>query len=167
VFGVTIDPPERNAAMVEKLRLPFPLLSDPDREAAIGPLGVADPTDEREIARPATIVLAPGGDEAFRPDSRDFADRASEDEVIDAVRDLDLDPVEPAPVEPGRAEPGPKAFPLEALPPYLRGAKFAATALASRSEAVRPEAGTYLEQIERYIEAVNALRRRLADERPD
>ena len=75
MVGVSVDAPEQNAALVESLRLPFPVLSDPDRSLAVEPFGVADPNDERNIARPAMILVAPGGDEVFRFESRDFADR--------------------------------------------------------------------------------------------
>lgn len=127
-------------------------------------MDVSDPTDERELARPATIVVGPDGEEAFRHVSRDFADRVSENEILEVVRRLGLDPVAPAPVELGPTEPGPRSFRLDVLPGYLSGAKFAVTALASRNEEIRPEAGRYLEQIERYHEAVRDLRKRLKEE---
>ena len=50
--------------MVEKLSLPFPLLSDPDRTLMIEPMGVADPKDARNLSRPAMILI--GGDETTR-----------------------------------------------------------------------------------------------------
>ena len=60
VFAISVDPPGRNAAMVEKLSLPFPYLSDPDRSQAIIPYGVADEKDERKIARPSIVLVTPG-----------------------------------------------------------------------------------------------------------
>ena len=49
--------------MVEKLDLPFPLLSDPDRSLAIGPFDVVDESDPRDLARPAMIIVDPDGNE--------------------------------------------------------------------------------------------------------
>ena len=78
LYALSIDSPERNSAMVEKLSLPFPYLSDPDRTRAITPFGVADPKDERLISRPAVVIVTPAGEEGFRFVSRDFADRMAE-----------------------------------------------------------------------------------------
>ncbi|MFN2485693.1 MAG: hypothetical protein ABR609_03625, partial [Acidimicrobiia bacterium] len=75
--------------MVEKLSLPFPYLSDPDRSQAIGPFGIPDGKDERNISRPALVLLTPDG-EAFRFESRDFADRMPEEEVLATVQALGL-----------------------------------------------------------------------------
>lgn len=116
IFAISIDPPERNAAMVEKLSLPFPYLSDPDRSQAIIPYGVADEIDERRIARPAIVVVTPAREEAFRFVSRDFADRMPEDEVVAAVHQLNLAPTTQEPPERGPAEPGPRSL-STAMPP--------------------------------------------------
>ena len=72
-------PPFRNAAMINKLKLPFPILSDPDRSGAIEPYGVADPKDKRNIARPAMFVIAPDREIVFSLVSRDYADRTYEE----------------------------------------------------------------------------------------
>ena len=82
VFAISVDSPGRNAAMVEKLSLPFPYLSDPDRSQAISPYGVADEKDERKIARPSIVFVTPGQQEAFRFVARDFADGPNEDLVL-------------------------------------------------------------------------------------
>ena len=73
--------------MVDKLELPFPLLSDPDRSKAIEPMGVSDPEDRRNIAKPSIVVVAPDGEVAFAETSRDYADRDSEDAAIAALVD--------------------------------------------------------------------------------
>lgn len=39
-MGISVDSPAQNAATVEKLRLPFPLLSDPEGTQAIRPYDV-------------------------------------------------------------------------------------------------------------------------------
>ena len=161
-----MDSVGQHAATVASLRIPFPLLSDPDRSLAIEPFGVADPNDPRNLARPAMIVVDSEGNEAFRFVSRDYADRLPEDDVLDVVQGLDLGPTtQPAPT-PGTPEPGKKAMPLDGLPYYLRGARFAVQALGLRhkdlGEEFKEDAKAYVAEMDRYFEAVQALRERLA-----
>lgn len=144
--------------MVDKLRLPFPLLSDPDRSAMIEPLGVADPNDDREIARPAVILLRPGGEEAWRFESRDFADRIPEDALLEQARALDLPPTaqdEPETVDP---QAGPKAMTLQQLPVYFRGARFAALAMGLRhrhlGDEIKDDSKAYVAEMDRFAEAL-------------
>jgi len=73
IAAVVIDAPGQNAAMVEKLALPFPVLSDPDGTAAVRPFGVWD--DEGHMALPAILVIAPDATEAYRYAGADFMDR--------------------------------------------------------------------------------------------
>lgn len=155
--------------MIEKLELPFPLLSDPDRSAVIEPWGLADPKDPRELARPAMVVVDADREERFRFVSRDFADRLPEDGVLEAVRALDAGPVTQDPPEPGAPEPGPNAMPLDGLPYYLRGARFAALAMGLRhghvDESIKDDSKAYVEEMDRFFKAVNELRRR--KQKPD
>lgn len=164
MFAISVDSPAQNAAMVEKLDLPFPLFSDPDRSLAIEPFGVADPLDERRISTPAMILLAPGGEEVWRFVSRDFADRLPEEEVLHHARTLDLGPVEQEPPAPGEPVPGARAMPLEGLPFYLRGARFAALAMGLRhghhDESIKEDSKAYVAEMDRYMEAVQELRKR-------
>ena len=158
VAGVSIDPVGANAAMVDKLRLPFPLLSDPERSIAITPYGVADARDPRNIAVPTTIVIAPDGAEVWRKVSFDFAERPEEDEVLDLLRSMRWPATtQPLPA-PGTPEPGPKAMPFESLSAYFRGAKFAAIAMSRRFPEAKENAKGYATQMDRYIEAVHAVR---------
>jgi hypothetical protein len=154
IVGISIDSPEQNAAMVEKLGLPFPLLSDPDRSQAIVPYGVADPKDDRNIALPTVVLVAPGGEEQARFSARDFADRPPEDDVLAALGSLGLPPAVQPPPEPGAARPGPNAIPLEQLLPYYRGARFAVIAMSRRHPDTKEEADRYVAQLDRYTEAV-------------
>lgn len=141
--------------MVEKLALPFPLLSDPDGEKAIRPFGVWH--EEPEIARPAIVVVGPDGAEVFRRVSEDFADRSPEDEVVAAVKELDLEPVHPETPATGQAEPGEKAFPAEALVPYFRGTRFAAVSLGGRVPEAKEASDRLVEEADSYIESAKGL----------
>ncbi|CAN5501343.1 hypothetical protein BH23ACT7_BH23ACT7_21510 [soil metagenome] len=143
--------------MVSKLALGFPLLSDADASRAIRPYGVWH--DERGgIARPAVVIVGPGGDECFRWVARDFADRIAEDDVVAAVAALGLPPVRQAPPAAGTPEPGDTAMPVRALEPYFRGARFAAVAMGMRHPQVKADADAYVAEMDRYREAARTLR---------
>lgn len=133
VAGVAVDSPGQNAAMVETLALPFPILSDPDGEVAIKPFGAWDET--RPIARPAIVALSPAGEEVYRYVGVDFMDRPPDDAILAALDPLALPPRQAvsgiiAHLPP---EPGPRAMPLRDLGIYLRGVRFATQALGARS----------------------------------
>ena len=95
--------------MVEKLDLPFPFLSDPDRTGAIEAYGLSNPDDGRNLAYPAIVIVDPDGEEAWRWVSRDYADRIPEDDVVEAAAALGLGPVGAEHMAPGNPEPGPAA----------------------------------------------------------
>ena len=165
MFVVSIDSPQQHSAMVEKLALPFPMLSDPDRSGMIEPLGVADPNDHRNLSRPAMIMFDTDGGERWRFVSRDYADRLPEDAALEIARSLDLPPttqVAPTVVDP---QPGPRAMPLDGLPFYLRGARFAAQAMGLRhkdlAEEIKEDSKAYVAEMDLMLEAVKELRARL------
>lgn len=157
-MGISIDSPEQNSSMVNKLRLPFPLLSDPDRSRAIEPYGVANDVDPRNLAHPAVIVVDPDGAEVYREVGRDFADRITEHELLDAIGVLNLPSTIQSPIDPGSGEPGPRAMPVHAMIPYFRGARFAAVALGARHASAKEDADRYVAQMDRYMESVKGLR---------
>mgnify|MGYP006306835913 CR=1 FL=1 len=166
IVAIDVDTPAQHAAMIAKLDLPFPYLSDPDRSGAIEPYGLSNPDDARNLAYPAIVVVDRDGTERWRWVSRDFADRLPEAEVLEAVEGLGLRSVTAAPLEVGPAAPGPKAMPLAALEPYFRGAKFAAMAMYLRlrdteaAEQAKAESKAYGAEMDRYLESVKELRRR-------
>jgi len=146
--------------MVEKLRLPFPLLSDPDRSRCIELFGAADHRDRRGIAHPALVLFDPQGNEVWRYVSRDFADRLPEDEVLEKVRELDLAPTEQEPPAPGKPEPGSGAMGVEEMIPYYRGARFAALAMGLRhghlDQSIKDDSKAYVAEMDRFVEAVKS-----------
>jgi hypothetical protein len=149
--------------MVEKLSLPFPYLSDPDRSQAIGPFGVADEKDERNISRPGMVVLAPEGNEVFRFESRDFADRMPEEDVLAAVQAFGFPATTQEPPVIGSAEPGPRTLSLRELKVYYRGARFAAQAMGLRhahfADSIKIDSKAYVAEMDRYTEAIEWLER--------
>jgi peroxiredoxin len=83
VAGVVVDEPAQNAAMVEKLLLPFPILSDPEGRV-IQAYDVWNPA-EGGIARPALFLVEPGPRVSRLYVGTDFADRPTDDELFAAV----------------------------------------------------------------------------------
>jgi hypothetical protein len=155
VVGISVDPPERNAAMVEKLRLPYPLLADPGGEQAIRPYGVWH--DGQAFARPAVIAVRPNGGEIVRQVGEDFADRLPEEDLVEAVRGERLPAATQPSPRPGNPEPGPKAVQLSWLPWYFRGAKMATVALSSRIPAARDDARAMRHEYDRFLDDLHRL----------
>ena len=160
---IDIDSPEQHAAMVEKLRLPFPMLSDPDRSGAIEPFDLADRRDPRNLAVPALVAIEPGGEEVHRFVSRDYADRLPEDDLLETLQSRGLPPAHQPEPTPGDPRPGPRAMPLDAMIPYFRGGRFAALALGLRhrrlGEEFKSDAKAFVAEMDRFAEAVKKLRR--------
>ena len=82
--GISVDSVDQNNAMVEKLLLPFPLLSDPEGRV-IKEWGVWTDTDGG-IARPSIFAIRSDGSIAWKYVGRDFADRPTDDELFNSLR---------------------------------------------------------------------------------
>ena len=83
VAGVAVDPIENNRAMVDKLLLPFPLLSDPEGRV-IKQWGVWT-ENGGGIAKPSIFAIRRDGSIAWRYVGRDFADRPAADELFESL----------------------------------------------------------------------------------
>lgn len=164
IAAIDVDSPGQHAAMIEKLEIPFPYLSDPDRSVAIEPYDVADHKDARNLARPAMILVDTDGAERFRFVSRDFADRYPEDKVLEVAAELGLDPVSAEPMRDGTPESGPSSMPFEGLWYYLRGARFAALAMGLRhtdlGESIKEDSKAYVETMDRMLEHIKDYTKR-------
>lgn len=170
IVGISVDTPDEGRAMVEKLRLPFPLLSDQDAAAASG-WDVYDPGGGAHgpIARPAIFVVGRDLRIAYEYVGRDFADRPPDGDVIaalDAVRDAPARPLEHAVSSPGprpldAGNPADRPMPLEQLPPYFRGAAFAVQAIAGRTDdpGVKAECDRFRAIVGEYVRAAVETRR--------
>lgn len=115
--------------------LPFRWVSDPGGEQLAKPLEAWNPRDHGGLFHPLVLLLDPDGRPLVRHRSRDFADRADDTDVLEALAGLGL-PARPLP-EPWRpegVEPSPtgNAFRTEAFGPYFRGLRFGSLALAAR-----------------------------------
>jgi len=134
VVGISVDSVGANAAMTAKLELPFPLLSDPRGNGAIRPFGLWD--EAEAVSRVATVVLAADGREEFRHTGVDYADRAVEDEVLEAVAALGLPPRPPGSGVRAHAAPEPseEAETRHELAVYVRGVRSSAKPSTSAPE---------------------------------
>ena len=166
VFAISADTAPMNAAVVEKMALPFPILSDADRQEVITPLGFADEKDPREISRPGAAIVSPDAEVVFSFVGRDYADRPLEDVLLEKLGELGLEPTEQALPELGEIQPGEKAVPYRGLGPYFRGAKYAGLAMRSRHRNLGDDFGDdlkgYVEMIDRYLEALPGVEDRKA-----
>jgi hypothetical protein len=164
LFGLSADSPGQNAAVMEKLALTFPILSDEDRQAAITPLGFADEKDPRQISRAGLVIIGPEGNILHREEGKDYADRPDEDDLIAILDELGLASTTQEEPKIGNPEPGEKAMPLEGIPHYFRGAKFAVLALRGRyrhlSDELQDDTKRYAQRMDRYIGAIAAARER-------
>jgi hypothetical protein len=160
IVAVSVDSVAQHAAMVDKLHLPFWLLSDPGGEGLLAALGAYDPEERGGIGRPGVFVVRPDGSEHFRELGRDFADRITEDELLAAVREMALPATQQPALELVDPEPGATAMPVHALIPYCRGAKFAAKAMGLRHPAAQADADRLFTQMDRYMNVVRDFRER-------
>lgn len=82
--GISVDPIENNRAMVDKLLLPFPLLSDPEG----GVIKEWDVWNENDggIAKPSVFAIRRDGSIGWAYVGRDFADRPTDDELFESLR---------------------------------------------------------------------------------
>jgi len=86
LVGIVVDPVENNRAMVEKLLLPFPILSDPDARV-IREWGVLNER-EKDIARPAIFGVRSDSTVGYQYVGEDFADRPDDDELFSGLREV-------------------------------------------------------------------------------
>jgi peroxiredoxin len=79
-----VDSVEQNAAMVEKLLLPFPLLSDSEPDAeVIRRAGVFD--EAGRIAKPSIFAVNHDGQVVFNYVGQDFIDRPGDEPLFSAL----------------------------------------------------------------------------------
>ena len=154
--------------MVEKLSLPFPLLSDP-RGDLIKSLDLWN--EEEGVSEPAILVLdgsgavrhlySGGSDFSDRPPNRDLM------EVLDGV-ELGGEPGNGGPAGRGSAgeaedasvRPEKPAMTLDALRPYYLGAHFTAVALQKKLDGVAKETvAAYQGLVDEYNEALRETAR--------
>ena len=86
LVAVSVDPVEQNRALIDKLLLPFPVLSDPQSQV-IREWGVLN-EKERDIARPAIFGIRKDHSIGYRYVGEDFADRPDDDELFNGLKEV-------------------------------------------------------------------------------
>ncbi len=138
IVGISVDTIADNAAMVQKLVLPFPLLSDPEG-TLIQYFELWD-SDER-IAKPAIAVVDQAGSIVYLYSGQDFADRPGDTAIFETIERMerggtytDETPQIQVTADEARqsVRPDKKAKTLEELVPYYQGAFSASVALKGR-----------------------------------
>ncbi len=114
--------------------LPFRWDSDPDRRAVGQAAGAGSAAERGGLFHPLVLLVAPDGRVVVEHRSRDFADRPSDDDVLEGLRGLGLPPRSvPPPWRPDlEPQPTENEFRAEAYGPYVRGIRFAMRALVGR-----------------------------------
>lgn len=135
VLAVSVDDDERQAAMAIRWGLSHTaMISDPEGETILQPLGLYDPEDRGGVALPAVLVYGADGQELYRYAGRDFADRTTDEAVYAFLESIDLPPIQPEPwvppVAPSQNLSG--FFRPEDFGSYFRGNMFAALAISRR-----------------------------------
>ncbi len=172
MVAISVDSVARNAALADKLLLPFPLLADETAAASLG-WGIYDPT--AQIARPALFVVGADLSIPLRYLGRDYADRPSFAAIfaaLDEVRGREPQRLATSVPFPGPREPrdgGRRALPLAELSPYLRGANFGVAALSGRfaDPELKAEAKRYQDMIAEFMRHVAATERLVAERRAE
>jgi peroxiredoxin len=85
IVGITVDAPDQNRAMIEKLLLPYSILSDSEGDDVIKRYGVWDATGR--IAVPSITIVGQDGTIRWLYKGRDFADRPLDEELFAALND--------------------------------------------------------------------------------
>lgn len=171
VVGISVDPPDHSAGLVEKLSLPFPLLSDP-QGALIKRYGLWNEKDR--VSVPAIVVVDRTGRIVWLYAGHDFSDRPGDDNLFSALDETGAEgetPVgkEQVHVSAERAGDSVRAdkavLSIDQLSTYYRGAYFATVALkerlarlgASSRDALR-EVGNYQRMVQEYMGALQSTR---------
>ena len=163
--------------MVEKLDLPFPLLSDAKGELS----KLYDLWNDREgVAVPAIVVVDRSGTVRYLYKGDDFADRPGDGPIFDKLDELAGEEISDSSVdvppevalsaedaEASTVRPSRPAITLEQLGPYYRGVYFTTVALKKRVAAAESEgraASTEVDWYQKltsgYMEAIKETRKR-------
>lgn len=171
IVGISVDPPDHNVAMVEKLELPFPLLSD-----ARGELGKLYGlwNEDKGVEVPSIIVVDRSWEIQHLYSGSDFADRPADAEIFEVLDGLE-DSGEFSEQEPQvsisseeaneeSVRPEKPAMTLEQLVPYYRGVFFTTVAFKKRfgegrNKEALDEVGSFQKLTSGYSEALQETRK--------
>lgn len=163
VVAIGVDDEDRQAGMFQRWPTPHvQYVADPGGTRFLQPLDLYDPDERGGIGLPGMLVFAPDGRIVYRYVGRDFADRTTDAEVLDAVERLDLPSISAPAGGPDHDVPEELDgyFRTADLGAYFRGNRMAAVAIGGRlddSEA-RAVAREHRKMCEATLEAWRSLR---------
>lgn len=165
MIAISVNEIERQAGMRNRWRLDDQLLvSDPGGETYLQPLGLFDPEERGGIALPGVLVITPDGEEAYRYQGRDFADRTTDAGMIEALEGLGLAAIDPPVGGPEAEVPDDLRgfFAPEMFGPYFRGNMFASLAIRGRTsdDDARQVAKEHQQMAAATVEAWDTVRKR-------
>ncbi len=168
VIAISVNEEERQAGMIERWGLSsMQLISDPGGEKFLVPMELFNPDERGGIALPGMLVISPEGEEVYRYKGRDFADRTTDDEVLEALEGLGLDAVSPEPSSPSMSVSDDLRgfFRASDYGTYFRGNRFGALAIRGRlpNKETAAIAGEHAKMCEASLEAWDAHRATFAD----
>jgi len=135
--AVSVDDDARQAGMSRRWGFNYTrFVSDPGGERFLKPARLFDPEERDGIALPGMLIFTPDGEEIYRYQGRDFADRTNDDDLWHVLDGLGLPAVEPKPWVPEAEVPDDlkRFFRPADLSPYYRGNFFGALAIGRRVE---------------------------------
>lgn len=150
--------------MVEKLDLPFPLLSDP-RGELIKRVGLWN--EEEGVSEPAIVVLDRSGTvRHLYSGGKDFTDRPPEESLLGTLEEMEAADgefgggeseirVSAEEAENETVRPDKPAITLEQLGPYYLGTYFATVAMQKKLEDLGPKGEVPSERVDVYQNLVN------------
>jgi len=135
--AVSVDDDTRQAGMSERCGFTHTrFVSDPGGENYLQPLDLFDPAERGGIALPGMVIVTPDGEEVYRYQGRDFADRTNDDDIWKTLDELNLPPVDPEPWVPAVDVPADLTgyFRPRDFAAYFGGNHFGALAIGLRLE---------------------------------
>lgn len=151
-----MDPPDNNVEMSRKLKLPFPLLSDPRGDLAKR-CGLWN--EKEGVAVPAIVVVDRSGEIRYLYAGSDFADRPGDEEIfaaLDDLEDTDKHGLSGPEIEVSASEaqdsvrPNKPPMTLEQLMVYYRAVYFMSVALKKRFGRWGRSGRDAFEEVDRY-----------------
>lgn len=137
VIAISVDPPERQAAMFRRWPTPHvTYVSDPGGDRHLGAMGMYDPHERGGIALPGLFVIDPDGAIVAEYRGHDFADRRNDDDLIAALERLGLGAIDPpggGPIDDAVDVDQRGAFTPAMFGAYFRGNRSAARAIGLRA----------------------------------
>ncbi len=133
--AVSVDDDVRQAGMASRWGFTHTtFVSDPGGERTLQPLELFDAEERGGLALPGMVIVDPDGNEVYRYQGRDFADRTNDDDIWATLDAMALPAIDPPPWTPTVEVPDDLRgyFRPADFAAYFRGNMFGAIAIGGR-----------------------------------